>query len=58
LLANNEIYKPLLLNSQAQRISGKNERPPQTPWQGPMQLHRLKAEPPETHAMIDVGAVT
>jgi len=43
-----------LLNSQAQRVSGKNEQSTQTPWRGapqargPMQLrrlHRLKAGP-------------
>jgi len=32
LFANNEIYKPFLLNSRAQRVSGKNEQLTQMPW--------------------------
>jgi len=41
----------LLLNRQAQGVSGKNEESTQTPWRGapeargPMQLHRCKAGP-------------
>jgi len=34
LFANNDIYKPLLLYSRAQGVSGKNEQPAQTPWRG------------------------
>jgi len=47
LFANNYIYKPFLLNSQAQGTSGKNEKPSQRSWRGspeawgPMQLHQL-----------------
>jgi len=43
----NEIYLAILLNSQAQGVSGKNEQFTQTPWRGapeargPMRLHRL-----------------
>ena len=33
LFANNEIYKPLY-NYRAQRVSGKNKEPAQTPWRG------------------------
>jgi len=55
LFANNEIYKQILLNSRAQGLSGINEQPSQTPWWGPMQLHRLKAGPAEPHAMIEVS---
>jgi len=33
LFANNEIHKPLLLNSRAQEVSGKDERPSQNPWE-------------------------
>ena len=55
LLANNEIHKPFLLNSRVQGVSGKNERSSQTPWRGPMQLHRLKAGPVERHAMTEVS---
>jgi len=47
LFANNEIYKPILLNSRAQGASGINEQPSQIPWWGPVQLHRLKAGPAE-----------
>jgi len=49
LFVNNEIYKPVLLNSRAQGVSGKNEQTTRTPWcgapeaRGQMQLHRLKA---------------
>jgi len=34
LFANNVIYKPFLLNSRAQGLSGKNEQPSQRPWLG------------------------
>jgi len=34
LFANNDIYKPFLLNSRAQGVSGKNEQPAQTSWRG------------------------
>jgi len=51
LFVNNEIYKPFQLNSRAQGVSGKiNNLPkhhgaePQEA-RGPMQLHRLKADP-------------
>jgi len=55
LFANNEIHKPLLLNSRAQEVSRKHERISQNPWEGPMQLHRLKTDPAEPHAMIEVS---
>jgi len=48
---NYEIYLAILLNSQAQGVSGKNEQSTQTPWRwapearGPMRLHWLKAGP-------------
>jgi len=34
LFANNELYKPFLLNSLAKGVSGKNEQPTQTLWRG------------------------
>jgi len=34
LFANNYVYKPFLLNSQAQGTSGKNEKPSQRSWRG------------------------
>jgi len=34
LFADNEIYKPFLLNSRAQGVSEKNEQSSQTPWRG------------------------
>jgi len=54
LFVNNEIYKPFLLNSQAQGVSGKMNNLPKhhgagsPEARGPMQLHRshrLKAGP-------------
>jgi len=34
LFVNNEIYKPLLLNSRTQGVSGKNEQTTRAPWRG------------------------
>jgi len=34
VFANNYIFKPLLLNSRTQWVSGKNEQPTQTPCRG------------------------
>jgi len=34
LFAETKIYKPLLLNSRAQGVSGKNEQPTLTLWRG------------------------
>jgi len=46
VFANNDVYKPLLLDSRAQGVSAKSEQfSPNTKARCPMQLHRLKAGP-------------
>ena len=57
LFANNEMHKPLLMNSRAQGVSGKNKRPSQTLWRDLMLMHPLHrlASPVGPHAMIEVS---